>query len=64
MGTVMKTLKRTLFREEKQTMHMVMETVIRMVVVHREEQTVLVMIVIIKPMSPLSQPPSLLPALL
>jgi hypothetical protein len=64
MGIVMTTLKRTLLREEKQTMHMVMETVIRMVVVHREEQTVLVMIVIIKPMSPLSQPPSLLPALL
>jgi hypothetical protein len=62
----MTTLVRTLLREENQTMHMAMETVMRMVV-HREEQTVLVMIVIIKPMSPLlSQPPnpSLLPALL
>jgi hypothetical protein len=50
----------TMIREENQTMHMTIVTVMRMVV-HREEQTVLVMI--IKMMSPLSQPP-LLPALL
>jgi hypothetical protein len=50
----------TVIREENQTMHMTIVTVMRMVV-HREEQTVLVMI--IKMMSPLSQP-LLLPALL
>jgi hypothetical protein len=45
------------------TLGTVMTTLVLRRILHREKQTILVMIVIIKTMSPLSQPP-LLPALL
>lgn len=67
MGTVITmALVPTLLKEDNQTIHRMMVTVMKMVVrtLPREQQTILVMIVMIKTIPPpLSQPP-LLPALL